>query len=97
MIKIINLIEKMNFYQKSLLNISLSIFFFWFLDGFGFKPLEDIVFKFLNIVFSWSFNSEFGLMYKGYLHPDFLFIFCIIGLFIFKNKSSKTRSLIEEK
>ena len=95
--KIINLIEKINFYQKFLLNISLSIFFFWFLDGFGFKPLEDIVFKFLNIVFSWSFDSEFGLLYKGYFHPDFLFIFCIIGLFIFKNSSSKTRSLIEEK
>ena len=89
MIKIINLIEKMNFYQKSLLNISLSIFFFWFLDGFGFKPLEDIVFKFLNIVFSWSFDSEFGLLYKGYLHPDFIFIFCIIGLFIFKNDFNK--------
>lgn len=92
MIKIINLIEKMNFYQKSLLNISLSIFFFWFLDGFGFKPLEDIVFKFLNIVFSWSFDSEFGLLYKGYLHPDFIFIFCIIGLFIFKNSFSESKN-----
>ena len=95
MIKIINLIEKMNFYQKSLLNISLSIFFFWFLDGFGFKPLEDIVFKFLNIVFSWSFDSEFGLLYKGYLHPDFIFIFCLIGLFIFKNDPNKI-NLIED-
>ena len=95
MIKIIDLIEKMNFYQKSLLNISLSIFFFWFLDGFGFKPLEDIVFKFLNIVFSWSFDSEFGLLYKGYLHPDFIFIFCLIGLFIFKNDPNKI-NLIED-
>ena len=90
--KIINLIEKINFYQKFLLNISFSIFFFWFLDGFGFKPLEDIVFKFLNIVFSWSFDSEFGLLYKGYLHPDFIFIFCIIGLFIFKNSFSESKN-----
>ena len=90
--KIINLIEKINFYQKFLLNISLSIFFFWFLDGFGFKPLEDIVFKFLNIVFSWSFDSEFGLLYTGYLHPDFIFIFCIIGLFIFKNSFSESKN-----
>ena len=95
MIKIINLIEKINFYQKFLLNISLSIFFFWFLDGFGFKPLEDIVFKFLNIVFSWSFDSEFGLLYKGYLHPDFIFIFCLIGLFIFKNDPNKI-NLVED-
>ena len=90
--KITNLIEKINFYQKFLLNISLSIFFFWFLDGFGFKPLEDIVFKFLNIVFSWSFDSEFGLLYKGYLHPDFIFIFCIIGLFIFKNSFLESKN-----
>ena len=93
MSKIINLTEKMNFYQKILLNTGLSVFFFWFLDGFGFKPFEDIIFKFLNIVFSWSFDSEFGLLYKGYLHPDFIFIFCLIGLFIFKNDSSKINPL----
>ena len=95
MSKIINLIEKMNFYQKILLNTGLSVFFFWFLDGFGFKPLEDVLFKFLNIVFSWTFDSEFGLTYKGYLHPDFIFIFCIIGLFIFKNNSYTTSSFEE--
>lgn len=95
MSKIINLIEKMNFYQKILLNTGLSVFFFWFLDGFGFKPLEDVLFKFLNIVFSWTFDSEFGLIYKGYLHPDFIFIFCIIGLFLFKNNSYKTSSFEE--
>ena len=83
-----NLIEKMNFPQKFLLNTTLSIFFYWFLDGFGFKPLQDILFRFLNIVFSWSFDSEFGLLYEGYLHPDFIFIFCLIGIFVFKNTSS---------
>ena len=88
MIKIPDFVEKMNFYQKILLNTSLSVFFYWFLDGFGFKPLEDILFRFLNIVFSWSFDSEFGLLYKGYLHPDFIFIFCLIGIFVFKNTSS---------
>ena len=94
MSKIIILIEKMNFSQKFLLNTSLSIIFYWFLDGFGFKPLQDILFRFLNIVFSWSFDSEFGLLYKGYLHPDFIFIFCLIGLFIFKNRS--THSIFSE-
>ena len=96
MSKIANLIEKMNFYQKILLNTSLSVFFYWFLDGFGFKPLEDILFRFLNIVFSWSFDSEFGLLYEGYLHPDFVFIFCLIGLFIFKNRSTHSISLEED-
>ena len=88
MSKIPDFVEKMNFYQKILLNTSLSVFFYWFLDGFGFKPLEDILFRFLNIVFSWSFDSEFGLLYEGYLHPDFIFIFCLIGIFVFKNTSS---------
>ncbi len=88
MSKIINLIEKMNFSQKTLLNTSLSIVFYWFLDGFGFRPLQDILFRFLNIVFSWSFDSEFGLLYQGYLHPDFIFIFCLIGLFVFRKKNS---------
>tara|TARA_Y100000741_G_scaffold172361_1_gene130611 strand:+ start:134 stop:433 length:300 start_codon:yes stop_codon:yes gene_type:complete len=96
MSKIANFIEKMNFYQKILLNTSLSVFFYWFLDGFGFKPLQDILFRFLNIVFSWSFDSEFGLLYKGYLHPDFIFIFCLIGLFIFKNRSTHSISLEED-
>ena len=88
MSKIINFIEKMNFSQKILLNINLSIVFYWFLDGFGFKPLQDILFRFLNIVFSWSFDSEFGLLYQGYFHPDFIFIFCLIGLFVFRNTNS---------
>lgn len=95
MSKIADFVKKMNFYQKILLNTSLSVFFYWFLDGFGFKPLEDILFRFLNIVFSWSFDSEFGLLYEGYLHPDFVFIFCLIGLFIFKNRS--THSIFSEK
>ena len=88
MSKMFNLIEKMNFSQKFLLNTSLSIFFYWFLDGFGFRPLQDILFRFLNIVFSWSFDSEFGLLYEGYLHPDFIFIFCLFGLFVFKGTTS---------
>ena len=92
MSKIVKLVENFNFYQKFLLNTTLSIFFYWFLDGFDFKPLEDILFRFLNIVFSWSFDSEFGLLYKGYLHPDFIFIFCLFGLFIFKNDSRKINS-----
>ena len=85
-----NLIEKMNFSQKFLLNTSLSIIFYWFLDGFGFKPLQDILFRFLNIVFSWSFDSEFGLLYEDYLHPDFIFIFCLFGLFVFKGTTSNS-------
>ena len=89
------LLEKMNFYQKFLLNTGSAVFIYWFLDGFGFKPLEDVLFKFLNIVFSWSFDSEFGLLYKGYLHPDFIFIFCLIGLFIFKNDPNKI-NLVED-
>ena len=88
MSKMFNLIEKMNFPQKFLLNTTLSIFFYWFLDGFGIKPLQDILFRFLNIVFSWSFDSEFGLLYEGYLHPDFIFIFCLFGLFVFKDTTS---------
>ena len=88
MSKIINLIEKMNFSQKTLLNTSLSVVFYWFLDGFGFRPLQDILFRFLNIVFSWSFDSDFGLLYQGYLHPDFIFIFCLVGLFVFRNTNS---------
>jgi hypothetical protein len=86
------LLEKMNFYQKFLLNTGSAVFIYWFLDGFGFKPLEDIVFRFFNIVFSWSFDSQFGLLYKGYLHPDFIFIFCIIGMLIFKNTPYQTNS-----
>ena len=96
MSKMFNLIEKMNFSQKFLLNTALSIFFYWFLDGFGFKPLQDILFRFLNIVFSWSFDSEFGLIYKGYLHPDFIFIFCLLGLFIFRDRSSQFNSYDDE-
>ena len=96
MSKIVKLVENFNFYQKFLLNTGLSIFFYWFLDGFDFKPLEDILFRFLNIVFSWSFDSEFGLLYKGYLHPDFIFIFCLIGLFIFKNDSRNINSFEDE-
>ena len=84
-----NLIEKMNFPQKFLLNTTLSIFFYWFLDGFGVKPLEDIIFKFVNIAFSWSFDSEFGLKNTGYLEPDFIFILCILGLVIFRGNNDK--------
>ena len=89
MSKTINFIEKLNFYQKILLNTGLSIFFYWLLDGFGFKPLEDIIFGFLNIIFSWSFDSDFGILYKGYLHPDFIFIFCFLGFMIFKKYSEE--------
>ncbi len=96
MTKFINLILKMNFYQKFFLNTALCIFVYWFLDGFGFKPLEDVVFRFFNIVFSWSFDSEFGLIYKGYLHPDFIFIFCLLSLFIFRDRSSQFNSYDDE-
>mgnify|MGYP000526546408 CR=1 FL=1 len=97
MSKIVKLVENFNFYQKFLLNTGLSIFFYWFLDGFDFKPLEDILFRFLNIVFSWSFDSEFGILYNGYLHPDFIFIFCVLGLFIFRTISLQTGSSVEDK
>ena len=89
MTKFINLILKMNFYQKFFLNTALCVFVYWFLDGFGFKPLEDVVFRFFNIVFSWSFDSEFGLENKGYLEPDFIFILCILGLVIFTGNNDK--------
>ena len=76
-------IEQLNFIQKTLLTIACSIVIYWLLDGFEGKLLEDILFKFINIVFSWSFDSRFGLDNRGYFNPDFIFIVCIVGLFIF--------------
>ena len=74
----------LNRIQKGFLTVAASIVIFWFLDGFGIKPLEDIIFRFINITFSWSFDSNFSIENKGYLSPDYLFLLCIIGILIFK-------------
>ena len=79
-------IHDLNIAQKAFLTVASSIVIHWFLDGFGVKPLEDIIIKFVNITFSWSFDSDFGIQHEGYLNPDFLFTFCVVGLFIFNNK-----------
>ena len=81
-------IEQLNLIQKTLLSIASSIVTYWLLDGFNAKPLEDILFKFINIVFSWSFDSKFGIDNTGYLDPDFIFVFCIMGLFIFHKRDN---------
>ena len=81
-------IEQLNLIQKTLLTIASSMVTYWLLDGFNAKPLEDILFKFINIVFSWSFDSKFGMNNKGYLDPDFIFVFCIMGLFIFHKRDN---------
>ena len=47
----------LNRIQKGFLTVAASIVIFWFLDGFGIKPLEDIIFRFINITFSWSFDK----------------------------------------
>ena len=82
---IIKFVNKLNFIQKIFLTSGLSIVLYWLLDGFGLKPLEDIIFRLINIAFNWSFDSKFNLNYSGYLHPDFLFIICIIGLIVFRS------------
>ena len=79
----------LNITQKGFLTVASSIVIHWFLDGFGVKPLKDIIFKFVNIAFSWSFDSEFGLKNTGYLEPDFIFILCILGLVIFRANNDK--------
>ena len=79
----------LNITQKGFLTVASSIVIHWFLDGFGVKPLKDIIFKFVNIAFSWSFDSEFGLENTGYLEPDFIFILCILGLVIFTGNNDK--------
>ena len=95
--KIMNkFIAQLNLIQKTLLMIASSIVAYWLLDGFNAKPLEDVIFKFINIVFSWSFESRFGLENTGYLNPDFIFIVCIIGLFIFHNQDQNDSSDSEE-
>jgi len=86
------LIIEFNNYQKILFTIGSSIIVFWLLDGFGLKPLEDILFRFINIVFSWNFDTKFGVNYSGYLHPDFLFIICIVGLIVFKSINHNNKS-----
>jgi len=77
-------IEQLNIIQKTLLTIASSIVIYWLLDGFEVKLLEDILFRFINILFSWSFDSKFGFNNSGYLHPDFIFTLCIVGLIIFR-------------
>ena len=95
--KIMNkFIAQLNLIQKTLLTIASSIVTYWLLDGFNAKPLEDILFKFINIVFSWSFESRFGLENTGYLNPDFIFVVCIIGLFIFHNRDNNDSLDTEE-
>ena len=89
-------IAQLNLIQKTLLTIASSIVTYWLLDGFNAKLLEDILFKFINIVFSWSFDSRFGLENTGYLNPDFIFVVCIIGLFIFHNRDNNFSSVSEE-
>ena len=75
----------LNRIQKGFLTVAASIVIFWFLDGFGIKPLEDIIFRFINITFSWSFDSNFSLENKGYFQPDFIFTLCIVGIYVFRD------------
>jgi len=76
----------LNQIQKGFLTIAASLVIFWFLDGFGIKPLEDIIFRFINITFSWSFDSNFSFENKGYFQPDFIFTLCIVGIYVFRDK-----------
>ena len=85
---IIKFVGKLNFIQKIFLTTGLSIILFWLLDGFGLKPLEDILFRLINIAFSWNFDTKFNLNYTGYLHPDFIFLVSILGLIIFYNQNA---------
>ena len=85
---IIKFIGKLNFIQKIFLTTGLSIILFWLLDGFGLKPLEDILFRLINIAFSWNFDTKFNLNYTGYLHPDFIFLVSTLGLIIFYNQNA---------
>ena len=71
------LILSLNWIQKGFLTVAASIFIFWLLDGFGVKPLEEIIFRFVNIAFGWSFDTNFGIQNEGYFHPDFIFIMCM--------------------
>lgn len=76
----------LNRIQKGFLTVAASLVIFWFLDGFGIKPLEDIIFRFINITFSWSFDSNFSFENKGYFQPDFIFTLCIVGIYVFRDK-----------
>ena len=75
----------LNRIQKGFLTVAASLVIFWFLDGFGIKPLEDIIFRFINITFSWSFDSNFSIESKGYLQPDFIFILSVVGIYVFRD------------
>ncbi|MEC8706615.1 MAG: hypothetical protein VXX68_06535 [Candidatus Neomarinimicrobiota bacterium] len=75
----------LNRIQKGFLTVAASLVIFWFLDGFGIKPLEDIIFRFINITFSWSFDSNFSIENKGYIQPDFIFTLCIVGIYVFRH------------
>ncbi len=83
---IIKFVGKLNFIQKIFLTTGLSIILFWLLDGFGLKPLEDILSRLINIAFSWSFDTKFNLNYTGYLHADFIFLVSILALIIYYNQ-----------
>ena len=81
----------LNRIQKGFLTVAASLVIFWFLDGFGIKPLEDIIFRFINITFSWSFDSNFSIENKGYIQPDFIFTLCIVGIYVFRdNKTNES-------
>ena len=82
----------LNRIQKGFLTVAASIVIFWFLDGFGIKPLEDIIFRFINITFSWSFDSNFSIENKGYIQPDFIFTLCIVGIYVFRDKKNYNTS-----
>ena len=85
----------LNRIQKGFLTIAASLVIFWFLDGFGIKPLEDIIFRFINITFSWSFDSNFSFENKGYLQPDFIFTLCIVGIYVFRDNKANASSYDE--
>jgi len=85
----------LNRIQKGFLTIAASLVIFWFLDGFGIKPLEDIIFRFINITFSWSFDSNFSIENKGYIQPDFIFTLCIVGIYVFRDNKVNESSYDE--
>ena len=85
----------LNQIQKGFITIAASLVIFWFLDGFGIKPLEDIILRFINITFSWSFDSNFSLENKGYFQPDFIFTLCIVGIYVFRDNKVNESSYDE--
>ena len=85
----------LNRIQKGFLTVAASLVIFWFLDGFGIKPLEDIIFRFINITFSWSFDTNFSIRNKVYFQPDFIFTLCIVGIYVFRDNKVNESSYDE--